>query len=121
VDEDDRPAVGPARDRRRTAVAGRPSQERSSARLARGRALPPARLHVSATNRRLFYPYYRLQEAGIEVDVSTLGGEPGIDEYGHEFEADFAVDEHDAETGIEVASDRAIPIAFRFSRVTSRR
>ena len=53
--------------------------------------------------------------------MSTPDGESVVGEYGHEFEADFAVDEHDAETGIEVASNRAIPTAFRFSRVTSRR
>ena len=43
------------------------------------------------------YPFYRLQEAGVEVDVATPDGEAIEGKTGYEFEADYAIDEHDAE------------------------
>lgn len=43
------------------------------------------------------YPYYRLLEEGWEVDVATPTGDPVEGKHGYEFEADFALDEFDAE------------------------
>ncbi|WP_049926964.1 type 1 glutamine amidotransferase domain-containing protein [Halopiger goleimassiliensis] len=43
------------------------------------------------------YPYYRLQEAGHEVDVATPDGETIEGKTGYEFEADYAIDEYDAD------------------------
>jgi protease I len=43
------------------------------------------------------YPFYRLREAGFDVDVATPDGEPVEGKHGYEFDADFAIDAHDAE------------------------
>jgi protease I len=41
------------------------------------------------------YPYYRLREAGFDVDVVTSGAEPVEGKHGYEFEADYGFDDHD--------------------------
>ena len=38
-------------------------------------------------------PYYRLQEAGIDVDVATTDGESAEGKHGEEIEADLAIEE----------------------------
>ncbi|MFB6304818.1 MAG: type 1 glutamine amidotransferase domain-containing protein [Haloferacaceae archaeon] len=43
------------------------------------------------------YPFYRLEEAGFEVDVATPGAEPVEGKHGYEFEADAGVEDHDPE------------------------
>ena len=41
------------------------------------------------------YPYYRLREEGHEVDVTTPNGESIEGKHGYEFDADYAIDEHE--------------------------
>lgn len=43
------------------------------------------------------YPYYRLQEAGFDVDVATPDGESVSGKHDYEFEADLDVDARDPE------------------------
>lgn len=39
----------------------------------------------------LYYPYYRLAEAGVEVDVATLDGNPVKGKHGYECQANVAI------------------------------
>ena len=41
----------------------------------------------------LTYPYYRLQEADVDVDVATPDGESAEGKYGEEIEADLSIEE----------------------------
>lgn len=43
------------------------------------------------------YPYYRLREADWEVDVATPEGVSVEGKHGYEWDADFAIDEYDAD------------------------
>ena len=43
------------------------------------------------------YPYYRLQEAGYDVDVATPDGESFESKHGQEFDADASIDAVDAD------------------------
>ena len=45
----------------------------------------------------LNYPYYRLQEEDVSVDVATPDGDAIEGEHGYEFEADHAIDDHEPE------------------------
>ena len=45
----------------------------------------------------LSYPYYRLQEADVEVNLATPNGDSIVGKHEYEFEADFAIDDHDAD------------------------
>lgn len=42
------------------------------------------------------YPYYRLQEAGVDVDVATPDGESVTGKHDYEFDADAAIDDRQA-------------------------
>lgn len=44
----------------------------------------------------LSYPYYRLQEAGYEMDLATPGGRTITGKVGYEFDADLAVEDKTA-------------------------
>lgn len=41
----------------------------------------------------LFYPFYRLQEEGLSVDVATPRGEPIVGNHGYSAESDVAYDD----------------------------
>jgi protease I len=57
----------------------------------------------------LSYPYYRLQEAGWDVTLATPDGEDVSGKHGVEFEADAAIDDHDADDWVDATDLLVVP------------